>query len=454
MLAALRGLAKNLAAGLRLALFLRVERTSFRIDAAQLVLLVLASALVDGGADWLRQGPDVVLDVTGLGGELTGFALLLLIAAALAWGLADTALVAALPIVVLASMPIVQLASALPQVLSYDDARPEWIIESTQAVLLVWFLLVLGRSAYVALAPHGSRLLRAVLAGGVLALPLLTPPGVLPEARWWAAQDAASLDPTNPAAEPVLTMQRELQDEALSALADHAPGETELYFVAFAPDGRGGVWRDRVEAAKKMMDAHWGTAGRSVVYVNDASRLTEAPIASVTHLREALEEIAAAGDPDEDVVMLYLAGRSNADGSMTVALPPLGLVQLSGAGLGSLFEQAGIRWRVVVVATCAPQPFVDALVDARTLVMAAAGGSDRAQGCARDGDPTAFGDALFGEGLASAATLPAAFAAVRAKLAANGPAPVIHLGDEIAEQLRKLRGAPGGRASFSAVHRG
>ena len=56
-------------------------------------------------------------------------------------------------------------------------------------------------------------------------------------------------------------------------------------------------------------------------------------MATVTHLREALEEIASAINPDEDIVMVYLAGRSNADGSLRVSLPPLGLVQLTGPGL-------------------------------------------------------------------------------------------------------------------------
>jgi hypothetical protein len=167
----------------------------------------------------------------------------------------------------------------------------------------------------------------------------------------------------------------------------------------------------------------------------------------VTHLREALEEIAAASNPDEDVVMLYLAGRSNADGSMTIAMPPLGLVQLSGPGLASLLSQAGIRWRVVVLATCAPKPFVDALADAQTLVMAGAG-------CPSSGEPTALGDALFGDALASAGSLPAAFAATHRRLEAQGAAPLIHVGDEIAAQLAKLRTVPSGRAGGAVPPRG
>jgi hypothetical protein len=319
--------------------------------------------------------------------------------------------------------------------------------------LAVWYLLVLARSAYVALAPHALRWLRAIGAGVLLAAPLFVPPGVLPDASWWFIDEPSAMDPTNPAAEPILSLQRELQDEALAALEEHTQDEADLYFVGFAPDGAHDVWRERMEAAQRVMDGHWGTQGRSLVYVNDPTRLTEAPMASVTHLREVLEEIAAASNPDEDIVMLYLAGRSNADGSMTVSLPPLGLVQLSGPGLASLLEQAGLRWRVVVVATCAPQTFIDALADAHTLVIAAAGGTDRPQGCARGGEPTAFGDVLFGEALASSSTLPAAFTQAHRKLSAQGPAPVIHVGEAIGAQLARLRSAPGGRAAIGGRSR-
>lgn len=448
MLAALRGLAANLHAGARLALFLPVARTAFRIDAAQLVLLAVVSSLFDIGADWLRYGPDALIDYAAIGSELAGFALLLLIGALLAWALGEATLVVALPVVVLAALPLTQLAHVLPGVLEGDPERPAWTIEALRWSLLAWYLLVLARSAFVALAPHALRWARAIAAGALLATPLFLPPGVLPDAPWWSASEPAALDPSNPAAEPILALQRELQDEALADLEDHARGETDLYFVAFAPDSAAGAWRERMEDARQAMDTHWGTEGRSLVYANDYASLTEVPIASVTHLREALDEIAAASDPEEDVVMLFLAGRSNADGSMTVNLPPLGLVQLSGPGLASLLAQAGIRWRVIVVATCAPQSFVDALSDAETLVMAATGG------CDAGGEPPAFRDVLFGEALTGATTLPAALALASRKLAARGHAPLMHVGEAIAGQLERLRSTGGVRAALGGRGRG
>ena len=43
---ALNALGRNLVAGLRVALFMPVERSAFRISAAQLVLIVLVSAAI------------------------------------------------------------------------------------------------------------------------------------------------------------------------------------------------------------------------------------------------------------------------------------------------------------------------------------------------------------------------------------------------------------------------
>ena len=451
MIAALRGLLANLRAGARLALFARVQRQDFRVDAAQLLLAVMVSALVDNAADWVRHTPDAVLDWAAIGAELASFAVLVAVAAVLAWAFGDISLVVALPIVVLASLPVVQIANLAPHLAGARDDLPAWLPETLYYLVLVWFVGVLWRSAFVAMQPGRRRFARSIAGALLLAIPLFVPAGVLPETSWWTRAAApAALDATNPASEPVLALQRELQDETLAALEDHAQGETDLYFVAFAPDGAGATWRPRIERALKVMDDHWGTRGRSLAYVNDVTTLTAAPMATVTHLREALEEIAAASNPDEDIVMVYLAGRSNADGSLLVSLPPLGLVQLTGAGLAHLFRQAGIRWRVVVVATCVPQPFVDALADDHTLVIAAAARGERPARCASGDEPTAFGDALFGETLSGATSLPAAFEAARSTLAQRGPAPLLHIGDAISAQLARLRGASGGRANAAA----
>src|SRR5688572_9195642 len=122
--ASLRGLFANLRAGARLALFARVQRQEFRVDAAQLLLVVVVSALVDNAADWVRRPPEALLDWAALGAELASFAVLVAIAAVLAWAFSDVSLVVALPIIVLASLPLVQIANLAPQLAGAREDLP------------------------------------------------------------------------------------------------------------------------------------------------------------------------------------------------------------------------------------------------------------------------------------------------------------------------------------------
>lgn len=447
MRAALAALVANVGAGLRLALFRRVSRSDFRIDAAALVLLVVASALVDVGVERLPAGPDALFDPTAVGGELASLAVLVLVASLLAAAFRDASLALALPVVVLASMLLVQAGMLLPFAPELVPDAPEWIGDAVHAALLLWYLAVLVRATYVALEPVRHRALRALAGGALLAAPALLPDGMIPDAPWWTtAEEAVSATDGNPASEPVLSLQRQLQDDALADLADHVPGQADLYFVAFAPDGAS-AWRPRVDAARAAIDRRYGQ-GRSIAYVNDPASFADTPFATVTHLREALEEIAAAVDPEEDVAMVYVAGRSNPDGTVTAHLPPLGLVPLSGPGLAHLLREAGIRWRIVVLEVCDAAPFLVALDDDDTLVISAADSGEAPAGCKGGGVPTAFGDAFFGAGMAGARSLTGAFEAAKASLAAGEATPVMRLGRNIEERLRELGGERQERAAF------
>src|SRR5205809_4912599 len=133
----------------------------------------------------------------------------------------------------------------------------------------------------------------------------------------------------NAGSEPVLATQSFLLDQLLGKLEDERPGITDLYFVGFAPYGAQDVFRKDVEAAQHVMDERWGTAGRSIVLVNNPKTLLSAPFATVTNLREALNEIGGAIDVDNDVVMLYLASHGSRDHRLAATQPPLSLVELT-----------------------------------------------------------------------------------------------------------------------------
>ena len=77
-------LMRNLASGLRLALFMPVSPLRFRVDLVQLLLLLVVSALVDVGVDWARYGAEGYFTWFGLGTEIFGAGVLLITAAVLA----------------------------------------------------------------------------------------------------------------------------------------------------------------------------------------------------------------------------------------------------------------------------------------------------------------------------------------------------------------------------------
>lgn len=392
-------LARNLGAGARLALGLPVRRLSFRIDLAQLLFVFGFSSLVDVGGDWVRYGPDARFSWQGAGNELFTLGLLLAVAALIAIARRRASLALALPVIVLSGAPLIQIADVLLALAGRVTDIPEFAASWLSYLVPVWFVAMIVRATWVAFEGEGRRrLLAAIVAGAVLAAPTWLAPTFFQSLPWWEDESASSAEAgagTTPVSELVQAAQQQLLDNALDALADERPGVTDLYFVGFAADAREPALRDDVLRAQQVMDERWETRGRSIVLANDPQSLLETPFATVTHLRETLREIGGAIDPDSDVVMVYIAGRGGAAG-VDVVHPPLDLLPLSPSTLRALLDDAGIKWRIVVVSACRSADFQQALADESTVVLTASAGDDA--GCAIGRDGSALGGALFGHG--------------------------------------------------------
>ncbi len=452
---ALRNLGRNLRAGLRLALFLPVTRLAFRIDVMQALLLFAFSALMDVGADWVRYGPDAYFSLFGLGSELFAAGLMILTAAVIALACRQAALTLAIPVLALAGYPIVQIAHTLPfAALRWLDV-PIAVDRVSEWVVVAWAVALFVRAVAVALAPaRPYRWPKAVAGGLLLASPIwFAPMMIAPTEPWWRQPAImGGLDPRypNPASEPVIAAQQDLLDEALSALEDERPGTTDLYFVGFAGSAPEDVFRKDVLAAQKVMDEHWDTEGRSVVLINNPRTLLDTPIATVTNLRAALNEIGGAINADEDVVMVYLASHGSANHTFEVSLPPLDLAQITPVALRTMLDDSGIKWRIVVVSACYSGAFVDALQDDHTVVMTASRTDRPSFGCGHQSDSTYFGEALFQQGLAKSDSVLAAFELARQRVTEREKAkgfqpslPQLSVGSLMADKLSELerRGA-------------
>ena len=459
---AIHALGRNLVSGLRLALFMPVERMSFRISALQLLLIVLLSAAIDIDADWVRAAHDARFSILGLHGEIFALGLLALTSAMLAILRRDGELYLALPIVVLASFPLIQIVHVLPdlpQANSAVSARTKAILEYA---VLAWMFVIAVRAVYVCLDPARPRRRTWSVAGGMLLIaPLWFAPLLGPLEPWWQQFDATPSDPNavSPASEAVLAAQDFMMDRALDALEDERPGVTDLYFVGFAPDARRPGFATDVDAAQRTMDERWSTSGRSVVLLNSPMTVAERPFASITHLRKVLLEIGDVIDSDDDVVMVYVTGASGTDHALTAVNPPLQLASLSAQGLRQLLDAAGIRWRIVVVSTCQAGAWIDALKDDETVVIASSASDVRGGDCSGGIRPSSFGEAFFGVAMRRNDDLAHAFEAARRELTERrAPEPSMSVGPAIAEHLKSLRAKGSGRvvadASIGEPHAG
>ena len=442
-------LGRNLRAGLRLVLLLRVTRLDFRIGVAQLLLLFAFSALLDIGADWVRYGPDTYFTTLGAGSELFAAGLMLLTSALIALALRQPALTVAIPVLALAGYPPLQLALTLPSALVRWAGLPASLGLWFEWLVLAWAVVLFIRAVAVALAPaNPHRWRRAAVAGLFLAAPIWISPLLTPTEPWWQQPRAGEgADPRfpNPASEAVLAAQQQLLDGALTDLEDERAGTTDLYFVGFAGDGQQDVFRKDVQTAKRVMDERWNTGGRSVALINNPRTLLDTPIATVTNLRATLAEIGAAINPDEDVVMVYLASHAGADHVLEVALPPLELAQITPAILRTLLDESGIKWRIVVVSACYAGGFIQALEDEQTVVIAASQADRPSFGCSDRSDATYFGEAFFEQGLAKSDSIPAAFELARKRVAEREAAagytpsnPRISIGTTMGAKLKEL----------------
>ena len=453
-----RALAANLAAGARLALLLPVRRLAFRIDVAQLLALFVVSALVDVVADILRYGDEGVFSWYGLGNEVLSGGLLMLSAAVLSLAFRDRSLTLAIPVIALAAFPVLQLANALPW---RALGVPAWAGPWLDRAVLLWIVVTLARTVHVALQYRpGLRPLRALAGGLVLAAPIYYAAWIAPVEPWFAPVSRDAPDPRypSPASEPVLALQQELLEDALASLEDQRPGVVDLYFVGFAGDASEDVFRKDVEAAMRVMDEKWGTADRSLALINNPRTLLTTPIASLSNLRDALDELAAAMDVDEDVAMIYLAAHGDRKFALDVRLPPLELLPITPQLLRKALDDAGIRYRIVVVSACYAGGYVDALADEDTAVIAAAQADRTSFGCGVGSESTFFGEAFFQEGMTKATTLAGAFdvahASVERRERAEGLSPPsnpqMRIGERIAAKLDVLRRRGGGAQQQAA----
>ena len=437
-------LLRNLGAGVRLALFLRVRPEGLAAAPGDLVLLTCTDLLLGFLAARALVGGEGTLSLAALPYLLFPLPLMLLLGLVAARLLGRPELAITLPVAFVALGIPLELSHGMLEGL-LQVPRLRWLEEYLYADhyyrFFGWWLAAAGLFV-LRLGP--ARWLRRATALAAFLLLLALPLWDVPRYDLWAADDgSAGEGPTLP--ESSFYAQQGLLETRLTELKPGRKGITDLYFIGFAGDGSQDVFMKELAVIEELVAARFDAAGRSLTLVNNPQTVTTRPFATATALARTLQRVGEVMNRDEDVLVLYLTSHGVKEHRLVISIGGLELAQLEPMALRRMLDEAGIRWRVVVVSACFSGGFLDALKDDRTLVLTAADADRESFGCSAESDFTWFGKAYFDVALRESYSFTTAFARARQIIAQweeeegeNPSAPQMFQGKEIGKKLAVL----------------
>lgn len=458
-----RGLFRNLAAGVRIALFRRVGPEELAATPGDLALLAGADLLLNLVTSFLLVGSSgafVLQAVTTFFFHLPPMLLLGWLAARKG----DPAIPATVLPVALVSLSIplelchgvLEGAAQLP--------RAAWLADYLDAPhyyrFFSWWTAA-GALFLARLSPSAPRRRAALL---LLFLVLLVVPlWFFPRGDLWVEGDGGSESGELHLTGTVLSAQEHLLDGELAALLRGRRGAPSLYLVGFAGDAEQDVFTKELLSVAQLFAERFGTAGRTVLLANNPQTATSLPFATAANLERALVGVGRAMRSD-DVLFLYLTSHGSPDHELAVENAPLELAGLTPEMLRRMLARSGITWKVIVVSSCYAGGFIDPLKDDHTLIVTAADATHESFGCTYGEGFTWFGRAYFDEALRRTRSFTAAFAEAREtirqweKRDGETPSnPQIWVGKAIAGKLarleKRLAAAGGGAAARGAPAR-
>lgn len=402
----MKDLARNLAAGARLALFLPVRAEHFRASPQQFALLVTFNFVVWVAAAALRAGFEGELDPVAIAVYLSTVALVLATALLVAMLYRAPERLLLVAVALSASDLVFELAGfALPLIADLaGDGRLVLL------AFLGWGWLISMRAVVVCLGWRRPQLYFAAL---VVAAMTAAAFYLIPKTDVWLTPDEEEEPPAGLTEERLFHMQGELIERQLEALERGRLGVPELYFVGFAPDASQDVFLSELRFVKRLFGERFGAAGRSIALASSYTALDELPIASTTNLSRALRRVGQAMNAEEDILFLYITAHGDREHRLSASQPPLELASLTPTALARMLQDSGVKWRVIVISACYAGGFIEPLRDENTVVIAAAAADRTSFGCESGRDFTYFGEAYFRDALAGTRSFIAAFEAAR-----------------------------------------
>lgn len=442
---------RNLRAGARAALFLRVGAHQLSSSPGQLIALVIAGILVQVVCAALMAGGEGAFNVDALPRALVYIPLLLFAVWAIGRGgrarrfrLDVAILFCSVSLVVDVAFELLDALDAAGWPWLEAILDPEvWSARLWYALYIWWLLAVLvGVSSLL----DGRFILRIGRAAALLVVVAL-PAWFMPNVPLWQTEDDEITDetPSSVSREDVLYAQPALLDDALARLEPERPGTPDIYFVGVAGFAAEDVFMKELDVVGALFRERFDTANRMIALVNNPRTVGDVPLATATALQRVLDEIGGIINVDEDVVFLYITSHGSEDHRVAMQFAPLQLRDIEPKMLRKMLDDAGIKWRIIVISACFSGGFIAALEEEHTLVITASDADHESFGCGSESDFTYFGRAYFDQALRTTTSFTDAFVRAKASIAnlersqALTPSnPQMSVGAKIEAKLREV----------------
>lgn len=389
----------NLRSGVRLGFFLPCKLSDFRFSLDQLALLVMLDLLLEVVSDYAQVLPKPEFNLYALPTYTLNLACFFLAVYLIGKLLRRDFAALQIGVMVYSFGPLsIVLDKALAHPYIQSVSYNLWLSH----LFSIYVIAILGRVLYLV----SGRLKWLTAAALVLMTVALSVPPVFfgKYAPFWFAEEMQ--DETDPYAEyraldaeALMYSQPAILDKALAQLQPQRKKITDIFFVGFAAYATEDVFSKEVDYIKQLLEERFDTKGHSINLINHLHTLDHTPLATSTNLAITLKRIGKLMNAEEDVLLLYLTSHGSKDHQLSVSFWPLALNDITPEKLNAMIDEAGIKWRMIVISACYSGGFVKALQGPTTLVATAAAADKTSFGCGTESEFTYFGEAVFKEQL-------------------------------------------------------
>jgi hypothetical protein len=386
----------NVWAGTCVAFFLPAKTRPFRLSFTQVLLLLLVSFCLPFFYDYYKSAPANYFNIYGLNYQASLYLLFFFSVSLVAHIQRDFSSLLKMIIMFLAIVPAVFIVNICLLYVSGIQNLIEPAL-ATFVIFIIWYFTIVFRLIGYIYQIHLSRsLLLTLLYIVINVAPLFWIPNQ-PLWHGYLSPDRETDGKVTLNVEDTFYAQMKMLESSGMKLLHQRPGIIDIYFLGFAGDANEDVFMNEARRARLLFDERFDTRGRSMLLVNNIKTVQIHPLANSNNLDLALNEIAARMDTGEDILFLFMTSHGSEDHKLSVSFAPMLLNDITPERIQSGLENAGIKWRVIILSACYSGAFINYLKDDYTLIITAASEDRNSFGCGHDGNFTYFGEAYFGK---------------------------------------------------------